>query len=112
MSGKRPTLPKSAPAGYVELIQACWADDPKLRPEFEEICMEILPKILKTEAPELIPFLESASSSTAALAARSDGSNISPLMRSASRVFSLAALPESPRSRSDSSRKTDDSSGA
>lgn len=35
--GLRPTFPPWVPADYVELSQRCWAQDPELRPDFNEV---------------------------------------------------------------------------
>lgn len=35
---QRPLIPQNCPAKLVKLIQDCWAKDPKLRPDFDEIC--------------------------------------------------------------------------
>jgi hypothetical protein len=35
--GKRPEIPKNCPRRLQELIQKCWAQDPTLRPSFEQI---------------------------------------------------------------------------
>jgi hypothetical protein len=35
--GKRPEIPKQCPRRLRELIQKCWAQDPTLRPSFEQI---------------------------------------------------------------------------
>ncbi|KAN0006671.1 hypothetical protein ACTFIU_003387 [Dictyostelium citrinum] len=36
--GERPTIPSDCPSEYSKLIKACWADKPKKRPSFKEIC--------------------------------------------------------------------------
>ncbi|KAN0042573.1 hypothetical protein ACTA71_011381 [Dictyostelium dimigraforme] len=36
--GERPTIPADCPSEYSKLIKACWADKPKKRPSFKEIC--------------------------------------------------------------------------
>jgi hypothetical protein len=35
--GKRPEIPKDCPKKLRELIEKCWAQDPTLRPSFEQI---------------------------------------------------------------------------
>ena len=35
--GWRPPIPKGCPPGYVELMAACWAEDPKQRPRANEV---------------------------------------------------------------------------
>lgn len=35
--GARPTIPESTPSAYAALIRACWAQDPKDRPAFDEV---------------------------------------------------------------------------
>jgi hypothetical protein len=33
----RPTIPENTPTGFKELITACWATDPKDRPDFADV---------------------------------------------------------------------------
>jgi hypothetical protein len=94
LSGKRPTLPKDAPQAYVDLIQSCWADDPKVRPDFERICNEMIPQILQQEYPDLLQFVEKTQSPKTP---RLDESRGLP------RPLSFASTSDSPRSRGDSS---------
>lgn len=35
--GRRPEFPASAPAGYVDLCEQCWAQEPHERPSFDHI---------------------------------------------------------------------------
>ena len=39
--GKRPEIPTYCPRTVAELVNACWATDPKERPDFEEICTKL-----------------------------------------------------------------------
>lgn len=41
MKGLRPTLPTSLPPKLVSLINKCWSGDPRQRPGFSDICMEL-----------------------------------------------------------------------
>jgi serine/threonine protein kinase len=41
MKGLRPTLPTSLPPKLVSLIKKCWSGDPRQRPGFSDICMEL-----------------------------------------------------------------------
>jgi serine/threonine protein kinase len=41
MKGLRPTLPASLPPKLVSLITKCWSGDPRQRPGFSDICMEL-----------------------------------------------------------------------
>ena len=40
--GLRPPLPPDAPPAVTELICRCWAGDPKLRPQFAQVCSELV----------------------------------------------------------------------
>ena len=46
-AGERPSFPAHIPAAYVELAEACWAGDQKLRPSFDELLVR-LRKLLET----------------------------------------------------------------
>ena len=35
--GERPPITSTGPAGYVELLRACWAQEPVARPPFSEV---------------------------------------------------------------------------
>ncbi len=37
LEGKRPPIPASVPADICDLIQSCWAEDPRARPSFSDI---------------------------------------------------------------------------
>eukprot|EP00050_Salpingoeca_kvevrii_P005130 m.270728 g.270728 ORF g.270728 m.270728 type:complete len:777 (+) comp11084_c0_seq1:3065-5395(+) len=44
LEGHRPALeevPRSFPAGYIELMQECWAESPEERPVFGEVCTRL-----------------------------------------------------------------------
>ncbi|EAX92154.1 TKL family protein kinase [Trichomonas vaginalis G3] len=40
--GERPILPNDVPIPLMKLINSCWAEDPKQRPAFSEICAKFL----------------------------------------------------------------------
>ncbi|KAF2073598.1 hypothetical protein CYY_005087 [Polysphondylium violaceum] len=40
--GERPKIPSDCPADYAKLIKACWTDNPKKRPKFNEIHSTLL----------------------------------------------------------------------
>ena len=41
-NGERPPLPNDVPIPLMKLINACWAEDPKLRPSFHDISLKFL----------------------------------------------------------------------
>jgi serine/threonine protein kinase len=57
-NGTRPTIPADCPQAYAELIKVCWANDPKDRPSFKTIVEALLPPVIQSLAPEIIPYIE------------------------------------------------------
>ena len=41
VKGLRPNIPPDCPKAYRELIEECWHDDPKRRPDFVQICRRL-----------------------------------------------------------------------
>src|SRR4051812_47485210 len=48
--GVKPRIPQHCAPSYKQLIEACWADDPRHRPSFKEVTFHI-----KRIANELVP---------------------------------------------------------
>lgn len=38
-NNQRPLIPQNCPSNLMKFIQDCWATDPKMRPDFDEICL-------------------------------------------------------------------------